>query len=378
MAATTSWLSELTGTKKSIIGMVHLPALPGTPLYDAAGGMQHIRDWVRRDLDALQNGGIDAVMFCNENDRPYRLDADAASVAAMADVVASVRDEVSVPFGVNVLWDPHATLAVAAATQAAFAREIFTGAFAGDFGLWVRTAGDTFRYRREIGAESCRLIFNINAEFAEQIAPRPLPDSRSRSSSPPCQTPSVFPAASPARRCKTNSVAEVAKAICRVRGPAAHQHGLSRQQRRRSTAVRRWRHRRLQPEAGWRDLERGRRGAGEGADDRRRGPRSSTGHASCGTFAGPTVRAPVSASGLTAACGRIRMQGRRRSATSLTYALRCRSLHRLWPRGAQDGRLSDGAQTPCSGEGGSPGGSERQFPCHAAPGRIPERQALPT
>lgn len=171
-----SWLSELTGTRKSIIGMVHLPALPGSPLYDAAGGMPHIRDWVRRDLEALQNGGIDAVMFANENDRPYRLDADAASVAAMADVVASVRDELSVPFGVNVLWDPHATLAVAAATQAAFAREIFTGAFAGDFGLWVRSAGDSARYRREIGAEQCRLIFNINAEFAAQIAPRPLPD----------------------------------------------------------------------------------------------------------------------------------------------------------------------------------------------------------
>src|SRR5215218_5179747 len=170
------WLTELTGVPKPIIGMVHLPALPGTPLYDAGGGMQHIRDWVRRDLDALQSGGIDAVMFCNENDRPYRLDADAASVAAMADVVASVRDEVSVPFGVNVLWDPHATLAVAAATGAAFAREIFTGAFAGDFGLWVRTAGDTFRYRREIGAESCRLIFNINAEFAAPLAPRPLAD----------------------------------------------------------------------------------------------------------------------------------------------------------------------------------------------------------
>lgn len=171
---TASWLSELTGTTKSIIGMVHLPALPGTPLYDNASGMQGIRDWVARDLEALQSGGIDAVMFCNENDRPYVLDADAASVAAMADVVATMRGELSVPFGVNVLWDPHATLAVAAATGAAFAREIFTGAFAGDFGLWVRSAGDAFRYRREIGAESCRLIFNINAEFAAQIAPRPL------------------------------------------------------------------------------------------------------------------------------------------------------------------------------------------------------------
>lgn len=136
--------------------------------------MDGIRDWVRRDLEALQAGGIDAVMFCNENDRPYRLDADMASVAALSDVVASFRQELSVPFGVNVLWDPTATLAVAAASGASFCREIFTGAFAGDFGLWVRSAGDAWRYRRQIGAESVRMIFNINAEFAAPIAPRPI------------------------------------------------------------------------------------------------------------------------------------------------------------------------------------------------------------
>ncbi len=171
-----SWLSALTGADKAIIGMVHLPALPGSPLYDAGGGMAAVREWVQRDLDALQAGGIDAVMYCNENDRPYRLDADVASVAAMADVIAATRDQLSIPFGVNVLWDPRATLAVAKATGAAFAREIFTGAFAGDFGLWVRSAGDAHRYRREIGAEDIRLIFNINAEFAAPLAPRPIPE----------------------------------------------------------------------------------------------------------------------------------------------------------------------------------------------------------
>ena len=86
-----NWLQELTGKPKPIIGMVHLPALPGTPLYDASGGMKAIRDWVARDLEALQEGGIHAVMFCNENDRPYRLDADMASATAMADVVATFR-----------------------------------------------------------------------------------------------------------------------------------------------------------------------------------------------------------------------------------------------------------------------------------------------
>ena len=175
-AGNRSWLQDLTGQPKSIIGMAHLPALPGTPLYDASGGMNAIRDWVKRDLEALQEGGIHAVMFCTENDRPYRLDSDFAAVAAMTDVVASLRGELSVPFGVNMLWDPKATLAVAAATGASFCREIFAGAFAGDFGLWVRTAGDAFRYRREIGAEHVRLMFNINAEFAQQLAPRPIAD----------------------------------------------------------------------------------------------------------------------------------------------------------------------------------------------------------
>ncbi len=175
-ASKTSWLTELIGKPKPIIGMVHLLALPGTPFYDANGGIVAIRDAARRDLDALQAGGIHAVMFCNENDRPYRLDSDFASVAAMTDVIASLRDELTVPFGVNVLWDPKATLAVAAATGASFCREIFAGAFAGDFGLWVRSAGDAFRYRREIGAEHIRLMFNINAEFAQQLAPRPIAD----------------------------------------------------------------------------------------------------------------------------------------------------------------------------------------------------------
>jgi membrane complex biogenesis BtpA family protein len=97
-----------------------------------------------------------------------------ASVAAMATVIGELKSEIAVPFGVNVLWDPVATLALAAATGASFCREIFAGAFAGDFGLWVRTAGDSFRYRKQLNAEHVRMLFNINAEFAQQLAPRPI------------------------------------------------------------------------------------------------------------------------------------------------------------------------------------------------------------
>lgn len=169
-----SWLQEVFGTPKPVIGMVHLPALPGSPLYDVEKGMPWVVEWARRDLHALQDNGVDGVMFCNENDRPYMLQADPATVAAMAAVVGQLRDEIRVPFGIDILWDPLAALAVAQATGAQFVREVFTGVYASDMGFWNPSAGGALRYRRAIGAEKVRLLFNINAEFAAPVGVRPL------------------------------------------------------------------------------------------------------------------------------------------------------------------------------------------------------------
>ena len=67
--------------------MVHLGALPGSPLHDAATGMQGIIEDTRASLRALQAAGFDAVMFGNENDRPVGLSVDTASTATMAYVI---------------------------------------------------------------------------------------------------------------------------------------------------------------------------------------------------------------------------------------------------------------------------------------------------
>jgi uncharacterized protein len=121
---------RLFSTKKRAIAMVHLGALPGSPLYDADAGLDGLVEGARRDLAALQAAGFDAVMFGNENDRPYELEVDRASAATMAYMIGHLRAEITTPFGVNLLWDPQSTIAVAAATGAAFAREIFTGSYA--------------------------------------------------------------------------------------------------------------------------------------------------------------------------------------------------------------------------------------------------------
>ena len=169
-----TWLTETFATPKPIIGMIHLPPLPGTALYDDALGMAGIVESARRDAEALQAGGIDAVMFGNEGDRPYRTKVGPETIAAVAAAVATVAPGLSIPFGVDVLWDPRATLAVAKATGARFAREVFTGLFGGDLGLWETAAGEVFQYRRAIDAQGVRLLFTINAEFAAPVAPRPI------------------------------------------------------------------------------------------------------------------------------------------------------------------------------------------------------------
>jgi hypothetical protein len=150
--------------------MAHLPALPGTPLYDEAGGPDAIVEAVRRDVEILTASGFDAVLFCNENDRPYTLAASLEGVATMARVVTEVapRDR---PFGVDYLWDAHAALAVAAATGASFVREVVTGVYESDMGLWAPDAAALLRYRRHLDAD-VRVFMNITPEFASSIGTR--------------------------------------------------------------------------------------------------------------------------------------------------------------------------------------------------------------
>ena len=168
------------GDRKPVIAMVHLGALPGTPLYDAEAGLEGLLAGARRDLLALQAAGFDAVMFGNENDRPYEFRVDTASTATMAYVIGRLRPEITLPFGVNVLWDPESSIALAAATGARFVREIFTGTYASDMGPWTPDAGKAMRYRDRLGRSDLALLYNVSAEFAYSLDQRSLPD-RARS-----------------------------------------------------------------------------------------------------------------------------------------------------------------------------------------------------
>ncbi|MCA3453457.1 MAG: SgcQ protein, partial [Rhodobacter sp.] len=71
------------GDGKPVIAMVHLGALPGAPLHDTKAGLEGLVSAARADLQALQRAGFDAILFGNENDRPYEFRVDTASTATM-------------------------------------------------------------------------------------------------------------------------------------------------------------------------------------------------------------------------------------------------------------------------------------------------------
>jgi membrane complex biogenesis BtpA family protein len=170
------WIMDMFHTKKPIIAMCHFQALPGDPGYETAGGMKNVVDKAREDLLALQEGGVDAVMFSNEFSLPYLTKVPAITIAAMASIIGELKKEISVPFGVNALWDPMASIDIAAATDALFIREIITGVYASDFGLWNTNVGETVRHKYHVHRPDIRLFYNIVPEAARYLGDRDISD----------------------------------------------------------------------------------------------------------------------------------------------------------------------------------------------------------
>jgi uncharacterized protein len=175
-------LEERFFTSKPVIAMVHFPGLTGRPRHDRGAGPARLLDVVGRDLEVLQDAGVDAVLFCNEADIPYQLQVGPEIPAAMAAVIGELHRSIRVPFGVNVLWDAGASLAVARATGAAFIREVLTGVYESDIGMIAPALGELAAYRETIGAGDVALFGNITPEFSSSLGNRSVAE-RARSAS---------------------------------------------------------------------------------------------------------------------------------------------------------------------------------------------------
>ena len=170
------WMKELFGTDKPVLGMLHLMAMPTDPKYDAVGGVDAVLARARRDLKALQDGGIDGIIFCNEFSIPYTNDVRPVTIATMARIIGELMTDIRVPFGVDVAIDAYKVFDLAAAVGAKFVRETFFGAYAGDYGIQNLNVGEIERHRYEVGCKGVHTLATLVPESGVPLGNRSIED----------------------------------------------------------------------------------------------------------------------------------------------------------------------------------------------------------
>ncbi|PKQ62440.1 hypothetical protein BZG02_11965 [Labilibaculum filiforme] len=152
---------------KSIIGMVHVQALPGTP--NSKFSIEEICEIAVKEARQYEVAGLDAIIMENMHDVPYlKGSVGPEIVAAMTVVAKAVRDAVSLPLGIQILAGANKeALAVAKAANLQFIRaEGFVFGHVADEGYMDACAGELLRYRKAIGAEAILVFTDIKKKHS--------------------------------------------------------------------------------------------------------------------------------------------------------------------------------------------------------------------
>ncbi|KAM8894149.1 uncharacterized protein F13E9.13, mitochondrial isoform 2-T2 [Spinachia spinachia] len=159
---------DLFGRLKSVvIGMIHVKALPGTPM--GCMKMSQVTEEACREAEIYREAGIDGLIIENMHDVPYCFSVGPEVCACMTAVCAAVRSVCPrLPLGVQILSSANQqAMAVALASGLDFIRaEGFVFSHVADEGLLNACAGDLLRYRKQIGAERVQIFTDIKKKHS--------------------------------------------------------------------------------------------------------------------------------------------------------------------------------------------------------------------
>lgn len=174
-----------------LIGVVHLPPLPGDPAFSVrapgdpqAGSAFSFLDAALRDAEALSLGGVDGLIVENFGSAPFAKGTAANpapphQVAGLALAVHAVRTRFDLPVGVNCLRnDARAALGIARSTDSAFVRvNVLSGAYVTDQGIIEGEAHEVLAYRQRLGAARISICADVLVKHAAPLAPVRLVDA---------------------------------------------------------------------------------------------------------------------------------------------------------------------------------------------------------
>jgi len=165
--------------QKPIIGMIHMPALPGSPLNSMS--IEELTEYAQSESAKLEKAGCDGAIVENVGDTPlYKEDLPPYTVAAMAVIVREVVRHTKIKIGVNILRNGcEEALSIAHMCGASFIRcNVMIGAYATDQGIIEGCSARLARLKKLLGSDVLIFgdvhvkhaypIFNVDITYAAQ------------------------------------------------------------------------------------------------------------------------------------------------------------------------------------------------------------------
>ena len=171
-------LREIFGVEKPLIGVIHLPPLPGSPGY--GGNLEKVESLALADAERLASTGFHGLIVENLGDSPYFKDRVGPEVvASMTRIALKIRERTGLPLGVNVLRnDAIAALGVATASGAHFIRvNVLVGAVVSDQGIIEGAAAQLLRHRRYISSD-VKIFADVAVKHAVSLGLAPREEAR--------------------------------------------------------------------------------------------------------------------------------------------------------------------------------------------------------
>jgi len=157
----------VTERKCSIIGALHVQPLPGSSHF--GGSIDAIISAALKDGNAYKSGGVNAIIIENMHDTPYLKGfVYPETTAAMAVVARTLKNELNIPLGIQILAGANReALGTAIAAEADFLRvEGFVYAHVADEGIHESCAGTLIRRRSELKAERIKIFADIKKKHS--------------------------------------------------------------------------------------------------------------------------------------------------------------------------------------------------------------------
>ncbi len=158
-------------TRCVVIGMLHLPALPGSPLSKL--GLSAITDRMLKDAETLTTGGCHGLMLENFGDVPFfTTQVPAHTVAQLTAVAVHVRQRFGgVPLGINCLRnDGCSAISIAHAAGADYVRvNVVSGARVTDQGVIEGVAAKMMRLRQTLSATHIKVLADVDVKHSAPL-----------------------------------------------------------------------------------------------------------------------------------------------------------------------------------------------------------------